>query len=35
MMLLIGLYKLADVFFGITQKTPLYYIIKLGQVIHH
>ena len=31
----IALHKFADVVFGITQKTALYYIIKLGQIIHN
>ena len=34
-MSLIGLHKLADVIFGITQKPAFYYIIKLDHVIHH
>ena len=38
MMSWIGLHKLADVSFGITQK-PLYinhnWLVKLGQVMHH
>ena len=35
MMSLIGLHKVADEIFGITQKIALYYIIKPGQVIYH
>ena len=34
-MSLIGLHKFADAIFGITQKTALYYIIKLVQIIYN
>ena len=34
MMSRIGLHKFADVIFGITQKTALHYILKLGQTIY-
>ena len=35
MMSWFDLNKLADVIFGITQKTVLHYIIKLGQIIYN
>ena len=31
----IGLREFADVIFGMTQKTVLYYIITLGQIIYN
>ena len=35
MMSWIGMHKFADVIFGITQKTALHYIIRLGQIIYN
>ena len=29
------MHKFADVIFGITQKTALHYIIRLGQIIYN
>ena len=35
MVSLIGLHKLADANFRVTQKTTLYYIIKLDQILYN